>query len=255
MDEISNKYPKRNFNAQKYILAFFITLTIFIFSFWLSNYINNKKISKLDSIRKNIQIDLMSLETQFSILENSACQTVNQSLLTSELYPTAKKLSYMEAKMGSDNSEVKQLKKYYSLLEIRDWLLLKKINKRCKLNLNFILYFYSEPKNCPLCETQGYVLTYFRQKYPSLRVFSFDYDLDLSALSTIKSLYSLKRNLPIIVINGKIYYGFKNRKDIEKLLPAEFSSNQIKNKSNKSEKFPFSSSTDSNFKQNENISH
>jgi len=220
MEEIINKKRKLLIGGQKYILAFFITLTIFLLGFWLSNYLNNKKLSKLNTIRKELQIDLISLETQFSILENSACETIDQSILSSQLYPTAKKLSYMENTLGSDNPEVKQLKKYYSLLEIKDWLLLKKINQRCNLNLTFILYFYSQPKHCPFCETQGYVLTYIRQKYPFVRIYSFDYNLDLPPLSTVKLLYSLNnKQLPIIIINDAPYYGFKKRKEIENLLP------------------------------------
>ncbi len=67
------------------------------------------------------------------------------------------------------------LKKYYSILEIKHWLLVKKTAKECKVNIGSIVYLYGDKKNCPNCENQGYVLTTLREKYPFLRVYSFDY--------------------------------------------------------------------------------
>src|SRR5262249_51793466 len=81
-------------------------------------------------------------------------------------------------------------------------------------------YFYSNEKDkCPDCEKEGFVLTKLRQDYPELRVYSFDYNLDLSALQTLISIYEVKDEEPALLINEKAYYGFKSVDDIKEVIP------------------------------------
>jgi hypothetical protein len=203
---------------KKYIIVLFITSTIFISGLWLSNYLSNKKIDQLKSIENKISLDLMSSEIQFSLLQEQSCKDVSGTVLSSELNSLADKISYSENNIGMENVDVISLKKSYSLLEIKDYLLMKKIRERCGEKSIFILYFYKND-NCDDCTKQGYVLTALREKYPELRVYSFDYNLDLSAIKTMTSIYKVPDDLPAIVINGKVYSGFKTVEEIEKTFP------------------------------------
>ncbi len=203
---------------KKYVIVLFITSTIFISGLWISNYLSNKKIDQLKSIEDKISVDLMSSETQFSLLQELSCKDVSTTVLSSELNSLADKISYSENNIGNDDTNVVSLKKYYSLLEIKDYLLMKKITERCGQKSIFILYFYKNDK-CDDCTRQGYVLTELRQKYPNLRVYSFDYNLDLSSIKAMTSIYKVPDNLPAIVINGKVYSGFKSVEEIEKTFP------------------------------------
>jgi hypothetical protein len=169
-------------------------------------------------LQQNLRVDILSLETQFSILSQASCENLNESTLTQELYNISQDLASVGNSLGENHPQYLQLKKYYSILEIRHWLLLQKTAKECDTPLSFIIYFYSDKKTCPKCEDQGYILTYFRKKYPFLRVYSFDYNLRLSALETLKSIYGLKKTLPAMIINDKVYHGFRNKQEIEKIL-------------------------------------
>ena len=203
---------------KKYIIVLFITSTIFIFGLWLSNYLNNKKVDQLKSLESSISLDLLSSETQFDLLQEISCKDISSTVLSSELNSLADKISYSENNIGVKNVDVISLKKSYSLLEIKDYLLMKKITDRCGDKSIFILYFYKN-NNCVDCTKQGYVLTDLRQKYPNLRVYSFDYNLDLSAIKSMISIYKVPDNLPAIVINGKVYSGLKTVEEIEKTFP------------------------------------
>ncbi len=203
---------------KKYVIVLFITSTIFIGGLWASNYFNNKKIDQLKSIEDKISVDLMSSETQFSLMQELSCKDVSTTVLSSELNSLADKIAYSENNMGNDDTNVVSLKKYYSLLEIKDYLLMKKITERCGQKSIFVLYFYKNEK-CDNCTKQGYVLTSLREKYPNLRVYSFDYNLDLSSLKAMTSIYKVPDNLPALVINGKVYSGFQSVEDIEKTFP------------------------------------
>ncbi len=219
---MTNENPKKKIRVGKYLLVLLLTGVIFALGFWLSHDIDRFKLSQVDNLRQDLQLDVLSAEVQFSLLSANVCQHIDSSSLTSELYAIGQRLGYMEGALGQNNPEVIRLKKQYSLLEIKQWQLTKKAQEQCGAQLIPILYFYSNQKDCPSCDQQGYVLTYLRDKYPFLRIYSFDYDLDLSALQTLKSLYGLKKELPIVIVGDQSYYGFRDREEIEKILPKVF---------------------------------
>lgn len=216
MDHIEHKHEPNDW--KKYTIVLFITTTIFITGLWFSNYLNNKKIEQLKSIESTISLDLLSSEVQFSLLEEQSCKDISTSVLSKELNSLADKISYSESNIGTDNNDVISLKKYYSLLEIKDYLLMKKITERCGQKSIFVLYFYKND-NCEDCTKQGYVLTSLREKYPNLRVYSFDYKIDNPAIKAMISIYNVPDNLPALVINGKVHSGFKSVEEIEKTFP------------------------------------
>ncbi len=207
-------------DSKRYIIVFFITLGIFSAAFWVSNFFSDQKIQQIKSIQDQISIDILSSETQFSLLQELSCKDVSNTALSKELGTLADKIEYSEKNIGN-SEEISDLKKFYSLLQIKDYLLMKKITERCKMDSVFVLYFYTTESNCAECTKQGYVLTALREKYPEFRVYSFDYNIDLSAVKTLISIYDVEdTKLPAMVINGKLVTGFKNVEEVEKMLPA-----------------------------------
>jgi hypothetical protein len=201
----------------KYFLAFIITGTLFACAYGLSTYFNNQKLESLQSIQDNVSIDILSSETQFSLLSELACSDTSSSVLSSELNNFADKIEYAEANFPA-SSDFTRLKKFYSILEIKDYLLMKKIADRCGTKNTSVFYFYTTEANCSECTKQSYVLTALKDKYPDLRVYSFDYNLDLSALRALIAIYDVDdKKLPSLVIGDKLYTGFHSLEDIEKL--------------------------------------
>jgi hypothetical protein len=207
------------------ILAFAITATIFGTAFYVSNYFNARRVEAIRTMQDNMAVDILSLETQFQLLQELSCRDIREnSVLSNELVSLQNRLAYTERQLGTENEEVLRLKRQYSLLQIKDMLLMKRVSEKCGLQPVFILYFYSNEtadKNpvCADCEKQGYVLTALAEKYPSLRVYSFDYSLDLPALKTLININDVPAQLPALVINEKVYNGFKSVEDVETLLP------------------------------------
>lgn len=205
---------------KNYAIAFAITAVIFATAFYASNYFNNKRMAGVRATQDNISIDILSLETQFELLAEHSCADISEnSVLSKELRPLAERLSYLETQSNVDEEELLRLKRYYSLLQIKDLLLMKKVAAKCKLKSVFILYFYSNEGDCKDCENQGYVLTALSEKYPQLRIYSFDFNLDLSALQALLSINDVGNALPALSINDHVYYGFKDMEEIEKTLP------------------------------------
>lgn len=210
----------RNARWGNYIVAFIITALIFATALYASNYFNNQRLEDIRATQDTISTDILSLETQFDLLQEHSCSDITENTtLPSELTSLGSQLSYMEAQGARSQDEVTRLKRLYSLLEIKDYLLMKQIAAKCNLKPVFILYFYSNKGDCKDCERQGYVLTALAENYPQLRIYSFDYNLDVSALQTLISIDKVDDQLPALLINGKAYYGFQSVEDINKMLP------------------------------------
>ncbi len=204
------------------LLALGITALIFGTGFWASNAVNDLRLNEIRDIEQQIGIDTLSLETQFDLLARLSCNDIAEnSVLSSELNKLADRLNYTEERLGSNNAEVISLKRQYSLLEIKDYLLMQQVAEKCNLKPVFVLYFYSNAGDCSGCESAGHVLTYLRQTYPQLRVYSFDYHLDLGALETLKTLNKIDGPLPAFVINSKAHYGLTDLQSIEGILPLD----------------------------------
>lgn len=203
-----------------YVVAFVITGAIFATALYASNYFNDRRVADIRTTQDNISIDILSLETQFDLLAEHSCRDISEnSVLSKEIRPLADRLSYLETQSTVDVSELLRLKRYYSLLQIKDLLLMKKVAAKCGLKPVFILYFYSNNGDCSDCENQGYALTALSLKYPQLRIYSFDYNLDVSALQTLLAINGVENKLPALSINDEMYYGFRSVQDIEKILP------------------------------------
>jgi len=214
---------------KKYLIVFFITAGLFVVASYVSNYFSDKKLAQLKDIQDQISIDILSSETQFSLLSDLSCKNVSGSYLSGELNDLGQKLEWGQKNLGN-TSTVSYLKKYYSLLEIKDYLLMKKISVRCGVKSAFILYFYTTAENCTLCEDQSLVLSTLREKYPELRVYSFDFSTDLSAVRAMLNIYKIKDTvLPALVIDDDVLTGFSNIEKIESRIKESFKLQGTKN--------------------------
>ncbi len=210
-------------DTKKYIAAFLITLAIFASGFFASTFFNAKKVENVKGIQDSIAIDVLSNETQFDLLKEVSCANINYAYLSDELGELGDKITYTDSSASVNKEESLYLRKYYSLLQIKDYLLSKKLGEKCATKKPaFILYFYSSKEKCPDCVKTSYVLTGLKKKYPDLRIYSFDYDMNLSALETTKQIFKIKNKLPALVIEDVPYYGFKTTEEIEAILPDSF---------------------------------
>ena len=214
---------------KKYLIVFLFTLGLFFSASYLSNYFNSKKIGQLKLIQDKIAIDILSSETQFSLLSELSCKNVStSSVLGSELGELGRKLEWGQENLEKSD-EVMYLRKYYSLLQIKDYLLMKKISSRCGVKSAFILYFYTTIENCSECEREGVVLSRLRDKYPELRVYSFDYSTDLSAVKAMLQIYKIEdTKLPALVIDDDVLTGFHSIEEVESKIKESFKLQEIK---------------------------
>lgn len=205
------------------LLALAITVAIIGTIVAAINQLDRQRIAELDAIQSQLATDTLSVETQFALLENAPCADLTAGTdLTSEVSSLGDRLGIAESRLGNDNPEVLRLKKQYTLLQIRDYILTQRIADTCDIEPVTALYFYSnEAGACESCDRASYALSYLRQTYPGLRVYSFDYNLDLGALKTLIAVEKIDERFPAFVIEGERSYGFEDLETFEERFPEE----------------------------------
>lgn len=207
----------RNIPKSRFLAALFLTALIFLAVILTNNYFTETKLNRLNSIYSDIRIDVMDADAQYSILSENPCQALNFEPMTNELFELGNKLTDMEERLGKNNKEVLDLKRYYSILEAKQWLFLKKASKECNMTTNPILFFYSNQEDCNSCEQQGFVLSYLRKALPGVYVYSFDANLDISAIRALKLNYNVTKT-PALVINDETYVGYMDADTLTQIL-------------------------------------
>jgi len=224
----TNQDNQNNIDWKKYVIVFFLTAGLFLTAIYFSNYFSNKKVDQLKSIQDKIAIDILSSETQFSLLSEQSCKNIAGSSFSGELGELGHKLEWGQNNLGN-TEEVNYLRKYYSLLQIKDYLLMKKISSRCGVKSAFILYFYTTAENCTECEKQGIVLSALRNKYPELRVYSFDYSTDLSAVKAMIGIHKIEdTKLPALVVDEEVLTGFNTMEDLDSKIKESYKLQEMK---------------------------
>lgn len=208
-------------NPKKYLVVLLITALVFGTAFLLSDYFYNERLTQVRGIEEEIGRSMLESEIQFALLSDAACDLGEEGnpLLIDEINLLARRLSAMESERGAFDPQVIDLKKYYTLLQVKDYLLLRERARQCGDRPLSILYFYSNQGDCAECEKTGLVLSAMREEHDTLHVYAFDYHLDLSVVQSLKSIYKLTGELPALVIDRKPYYGFRSKEELEALIP------------------------------------
>ncbi len=130
--------------TQNALTALIITVVLFASVIGAVDFLNQLRVAELGRIEDKIALDTLSLETQFDLLADAPCSALTEgTVLSSELNDLAERLAFTESRLGADNAEVLRLKRQYSLLEIKDYLLMKKLGRECGVKPVSVLYFYS----------------------------------------------------------------------------------------------------------------
>lgn len=204
----------------RYVVALVLTVGVFATAAYISIQFNNRRVTEIRGIGENVAIDILSLETQFDLLSELPCDTIQEdSDLSRELGALTERLAYAENTLGSDNEVVQRLKRQYFLLEIKDMILMRKIAEKCELKPILALYFYGTDNSCPDCGRQGAILTALQQERPDVRVYSFDYASDVPAVRTLIALNKVPDQLPAVVIGHNQTNGLASIEDLTNLLP------------------------------------
>jgi len=210
----------------RYLLAFVITLIVFLLGVFLGNIVSTARIEFSENIAAQQRSEYDSLQLQYlyvsEFLEQENCPAASQALDQNlrNLEVARQKLeNFIES---GNEKELRTIKRDYMLAEIRYWLLSRKAKQTCKDNVVTILYFYST-KNCKDCDIQGAVLTSLKNTFKDkLLIFSIDSNFeDEAMIKIIKDSFNLKTT-PSLLINNQPKEEFVSKKELKEIICSQF---------------------------------
>ncbi|PIU75717.1 hypothetical protein COS75_02905 [Candidatus Pacearchaeota archaeon CG06_land_8_20_14_3_00_35_12] len=210
---------KKTIDSNKYAAAFAISALLLIIGILIGNYVSSSKIKTIDKMENDLKFEMMSIELQDLLYQQSPC-SFSITPLEEKLEDVNSKIAFMEFHLGKKDSNLLELKKYYSLLEAKHFLLMKTRKNNCNLNYSLALFFYSNNNSfIAESERQGYVLDSLRDELSpqKFKVYPFDVDLNLDIIKDLEALNNIAE-VPTTIIDGAVFIGFHSKDELRKYI-------------------------------------
>ena len=213
----------RKINWGTYLIAFIISALIFSTGLLLGvqtvQYINAGLEGELRSLQlRTTELELLLLLNQGQGNSTSLCTFYESQLADFDVQTTSfgQKIDAIEVSRGRGDAAVQDLKHEYLLMQVRDFLLVQKINEQCPIEINTILFFYAD-EGCPDCARQGEIGPPLKAEQPHVMIYAFDTDLGLSVVTALERIYGVK-GYPSLVVNGELYEGYRSKDEVASYL-------------------------------------
>ncbi len=205
-----------------YIIAALMAFIIYFSGIFTGLYVQEntfryteEKVKSLQNRLENIQLEYMYLSTMG---QETGCDflSVLVEKTNNEVWSIGKELVALENENPGDE-RIEELKKDYSLLSVRAWILNSHINQKCEKESKILLYFYSVP--CPDCIAQGNVLDNLRENVykDKLKVFVLNIDSEEPIVEVLKETHKIKTT-PAIVIWNNTYEGLIGEDELKNII-------------------------------------
>ena len=133
---------------RKYLVAFSITVVIFGTAVFVSNILSDKKLEDVRAIENRVGLDILSSETQFSLLEETSCRDIGPGFLSKELGSLGEKLTYAENGTDFNTQDLEYLKHSYFLVPELSFIVCR-MNRICENWVGYQNYCQLQQHLCP----------------------------------------------------------------------------------------------------------
>ncbi len=201
-----------------YLIAGIISLILYLAGLFTGYFFQRvvfgeveKNIEKLKKDLENAQLEYMFL----TLKAKGSCQILSSltNELTSRLYFVLNELIKLE---GSQDQKVMEVKKDYTMLAIRTWILKSNTKEICEEDVLPVLYFYSIP--CEDCLKQGKILDEIKIMYPEkVLTFTIDSGVNLPIVQTLIKSYNITKT-PALIIEEQVYQGILSKEELKSII-------------------------------------
>jgi len=187
---------------KKQVLFTTILLVIVVFSIGvlLGNQWKSAGADEISKVLRQSELDAESFLVEQELFESfeTNCPLAEKRLgsLSEELWKLGKVLGASDAKEKLGAEDYGFLKRKYHLMQIRTYVLDKKLQTDCGSQTNVILFYFKQGDNAS--EQQGKILDGLVGKY-KMHVFAIEYKYS-TELQFIEDYYEIK-NAPTLVVN------------------------------------------------------
>jgi len=212
--------PRKIQSKKRYLWAFLIGTTIFIFGFALTYSVAYLEYQRISTLQGPLSYKIFQDKLQFSLFGKDICSEDTYKEVSEDLAFQGSITSNLEEKMGKDDKNVLFRKKFYSLILLEHFELVNIINQECDKNINTILFFYSnEKEDIEASEDVGRILGVLHERNEDdLFIYSFDMNLDSKIITSLREKYLVSAPMKIILNENKTFTTLNNIDEIEPLL-------------------------------------
>lgn len=211
---------KRKLNSEwRYFYALISAICLFILVFYIVFVFNYISLNQTSSLHEEIFYNFYKEQLNYSFFETDDCTLKNLDRISSAMDFQGFIVNQLESEKGIRNKHVLERKKYYYLLELSHFSLIKELNQKCDLDYNFILFFYSNsPAEIGKSEEAGKILNYIKNKKPRVLIYSFDVSSEDPLVNDLKSFYNITQPITVVVNEQYFLTSIENANQIISLL-------------------------------------
>jgi hypothetical protein len=208
----------RGLKLRLYAFAFIISLLMFAVGIVLGWQWGYSAVSQMSSELSALSSEETGMET-LALMENQsfACPIFDSEFarLFQKTLDYGDRLQALENKNGKLDPQVMELKKDYSAMQLRNYLLQQRMDAQCGTAHNTIIYFYSN-EGYSAATDEGIQIGLVGARYEAY-TYHFDVNVDSPLVNGLKAGYGVAET-PTLVINGEKHSGFMTAAEIEAAL-------------------------------------
>jgi len=212
----------REINIKRHVAVLAIVTLVFIIGVFIGMRQGLDAVSALGQDYESISMSSAMMDTLYLVEDSGmnaseSCEVYSSLFerFSSDISDFNHRMWVLEEQLGKRDPALLSLKDKFNTLEVRNYLLLKKVDRVCKENHTVILYFYSN-KNYDPERDQGEVIQQVIRKNETI-VYHFDTDIPNPSVEMLIKKYQVFVT-PSIVVNDKMYSGFQDKEALEKIL-------------------------------------
>jgi hypothetical protein len=206
-------------NKKNYLLAFIMGTFVFVAIFIFTNSLSSIESNRIYSIQGEMAQDIFKDKLIYSFFEEHPCSGESFSKISKDLGNSGRIIDDLERKLGKDDKNILEQKKFYTLILLEHFEFVKTYNKICNVSTPTILFFYSNKKeDINNNEEMGRILSIVANGHPEVVIYSFDINLDSELIKKLVNKYNVLDSPTIIVNEKTILGGITSFSSIEKYL-------------------------------------
>ena len=202
-----------------FLMTILSLMAVFFIGVFVGRATVSTNIDEITSLIKNNELNTESYLIEQELIgqfEQSNCDIANSRIeeLSTELWIIGKKLSADDTKQKLSAENFNFLKRKYHLMQIRAYLLFKKLSDICSSQNHMILFYFSRSESDS--QRQGIILDRAVENH-DVTVLAIEYNYS-KELRFLEDYYRISTTPSIIVDYEKRFTGFTDYEEIEPLI-------------------------------------
>jgi hypothetical protein len=216
----------REINLRRHVAVLIIVALVFTVGVFIGMRQGLDSVAALAGDYESIYMNSAMMDTIFlmegsEIGPNESCMSYSYLFdrYNSDLAAFNTRLWEAEQRLGRQDPALFSLKDKFNTMEVRNYLLLRKVDSLCGANHTVVLYFYSNKNYNPEKDQGAIIQSAISGMAEKPVVYHFDIDVKNPAVDVLVRHYQVDV-VPSMVVDGKLFEGYRGINQTKEMLAA-----------------------------------